>query len=91
MSVSPKVKTFYFSRHKSENEEKKTIIKKAIQEEKPITIRSRASYDVRFQYKPADETCDEPRGWYSEEYKGCGNGHYYIALNGTHALFMEDD
>ena len=44
MSVSPKVKTFYFSRHKSENEEKKTIIKKAIQEEKPITIRSKASY-----------------------------------------------
>lgn len=28
---------------------------------------------------------------YSEEYKGCGNGHYYIAIDAYHAIFSEDD
>lgn len=31
------------------------------------------------------------RGWYSEEYRGCGNGHYYILLDATHAIHCEDD
>jgi len=31
------------------------------------------------------------RAWYSEEYKGCGNGHYYLALDESHALFCEND
>ena len=30
-------------------------------------------------------------GWYSEEYKGCGNGHYYLLLDARHAHFYEDD
>lgn len=29
--------------------------------------------------------------WYSAEYKGCGNGHYYILLDAEHALYLEDD
>ena len=29
--------------------------------------------------------------WYSEEYKNCGNGHYYLAIDATHAIFCEDD
>lgn len=33
----------------------------------------------------------QPRGWYSEEYRGCGNGHYYFLLDATHAVFGEDD
>ena len=28
---------------------------------------------------------------YSEEYKNCGNGHYYFALDSKHAIFCEDD
>lgn len=28
---------------------------------------------------------------YSEEYKGLGNGHYYIAIDANHAIFSEDD
>jgi hypothetical protein len=28
---------------------------------------------------------------YSEEYKNCGNGHYYIAIDANHAIFSEDD
>lgn len=33
----------------------------------------------------------EYRGWYSEEYRGCGNGHYYFLLDETHVLFIEND
>ena len=44
------------------------------------------SYDTSIEYNPK-----ESKAWYSEEYRGCGNGHYYLALNGTHALFYEDD
>jgi hypothetical protein len=29
--------------------------------------------------------------WYSEEYRGCGNGHYYLAIDAKHALFVEHD
>lgn len=31
------------------------------------------------------------RGWYSAEYKNCGNGHYYLLFDATHAIFYEDD
>ena len=30
-------------------------------------------------------------GWYSTEYRGCGNGHYYLALDERHAIFAETD
>lgn len=30
-------------------------------------------------------------GWYSEEYIGCGNGHYYLAIDESHAIFVEHD
>ena len=29
--------------------------------------------------------------WYSTEYIGCGNGHYYYALDERHAIFCETD
>lgn len=31
------------------------------------------------------------RGWYSEEYQGCLNGHYYLLFSPTHAIFYEND
>ena len=40
--------------------------------------------DISFAY-------DCPRGWYSEEYRNCGNGHYYLLFDATHAIFYEDD
>jgi hypothetical protein len=33
----------------------------------------------------------EYRAWFSLEYKGMGNGHYYYLINENLALFMEDD
>lgn len=44
------------------------------------------TYDNSFEYNP-----EYNKAWYSEEYKNCGNGHYYLALDATHALFYEDD
>lgn len=31
------------------------------------------------------------RAWYSREYKGCGNGYYYLLLDYNTALFYEKD
>ena len=33
----------------------------------------------------------EKLAWYSEEYRECGNGHYYLMFDATHAIFYEDD
>jgi hypothetical protein len=31
------------------------------------------------------------RAWFSAEYRNCGNGHYYLMFDATHAIFYEDD
>lgn len=31
------------------------------------------------------------RAWFSSEYYGCGNGSYYLLINPTTALYIEDD
>lgn len=31
------------------------------------------------------------RAWYSEEYRNCGNGWYYLMFDATHAIFYEKD
>jgi len=81
----PKVKKMMFAK-KFYNES----ILKRIQEamDKKVSIREdhRYNYDVSFEYNP-----EKNKAWFSEEYRNCGNGHYYIALNATHALYMEDD
>jgi hypothetical protein len=63
-------------------------IENAIKDKKDYHRRWTNGYDntleVRF-----DEDC--PRGWYSEEYRGSGNGHYYLLFDATHAIFYEDD
>lgn len=48
--------------------------------------RIKAGYDVSFRYQAKDN-----KAVYSEEYRNCGNGHYYIALDADTALFVEDD
>lgn len=40
---------------------------------------------------PAYYSDDMFVGYYSEEYKGCGNGYYSILLDAKHALFCEKD
>lgn len=88
--LNPKIKTMNFGKYNT------TSIRNTIQEhfnrkEKYSTF-AYVNYDVSFNYNPkASDKDDVERAWYSEEYKGCGNGHYYIALDNIHALFCEDD
>ena len=79
-----KLKSMYFGKYI--NEEYKNDIKKAISDKTKIGRMSRTSYDVSFSYDP-----DKNRAWYSEEYKNCGNGHYFLALDHSLALFCEND
>lgn len=51
-------------------------------------VRWYGSYDYSVSVSKKDGVL---RGWYSAEYKGCGNGHYYLLLDATHAIYGEDD
>lgn len=91
MRTEPKVKAMYFSKHKDTNKFYKEQIKKAMASNEKFSLDSRANYDVSFEFHPVDETHKTATASYAEEFRGCGNGHYYIAIDAEHALFMEDD
>lgn len=80
----PKVKKMYFGKY--HNQTVLDYISRAMANKQECSADERAGYDVSFQYKP-----EKNMAWYSEEYRGCSNGHYYLAINSTHALFCEDD
>jgi len=86
LSKPLKIKKMYFEKYKDYNNLKLKEIKEALQNKQPITIKGRTNYDVSFYYKP-----DENKAWYDEEFRNCGNGHYYLALSDTYAMFYEDD
>lgn len=83
-----KTKSMYFGHS---NKQAKERIKSAMAEKRKCSEYGRTSYDVSFTYAPASEECSFDRAWYSEEYRDCGNGHYYLALDENCALFCEDD
>lgn len=84
MSYPAKIKKMYFGKGASEHY--LSIIDKAMRNKTKESLSTRASYDVHFSYKP-----ELKQAWYSEEYHGCGNGHYYLAISPTHALYYESD
>lgn len=67
----------------------KVIFEKAIKEQTAYSDRWRKNYDNSISCQKCDDGI--MRAWYSEEFKDCGNGHYYLAINATHAIFCEDD
>ena len=77
-------KSMYFGKYR--NARIKDEIRQAFAERRRYSARARTSYDVSFEYDP-----ERNKAWYSEEYKDCGNGHYYIAIDANTALFCEDD
>lgn len=79
-----KIKKMYFGKYNNEN--KLQQIKNAINNKEKFHVSGQAGYDVSFEYNPETKSA-----WYSEEFRGCGNGHYYLALNETHAFHYEDD
>ena len=82
--LHPRIRTMYFG--KDFNQWRLAEIAKALKEKRALHIHATAGYDVGFEYNP-----DLNKAWYSEEFRNCGNGHYYLALNGTHCIFYEDD
>ena len=46
--------------------------------------------DVSISFEP-DKTEKGYNCWYQREYKNCGNGDYYLALDDKHVLFIEKD
>lgn len=74
--------------HRWDRETNTKSLKDALSNKTNWTYSWRHGYDnsveVRF-----DDDC--ARGWYSEEYLNCGNGHYYLLFDATHAIFYEDD
>ena len=83
-----KLKSTYFG--KGNNARYKERIKDHIVRKENLTLRAYTNYDVTFEidYNREDGI---PRGWYSEEYRNCGNGHYYLAVSENCAIFCEDD
>ena len=63
---------------------------KAIAEKQTFNHFWRKGYDNSVSCK-VNETDDVMCAWYSEEYKGCGNGWYYYAIDEKHAIFGEKD
>jgi len=49
-----------------------------------------ASYDVSVKGR-FDEDDGQYRAWLSLEFRGCGNGHYYLLVDSNRAVFCEDD
>lgn len=64
-------------------------VKDAILNKKDFRVYWRAGYD----YSVSGKTCDDGiyRAWLNEEFKDCGNGHYYMMVSDTQAIHLEDD
>lgn len=78
-----KTKSMYFGWN---NTNYKNQIKESLDKKQSISLYQRVKYDVSFEYNS-----EKGLAWYSEEYRNCGNGHYYLALDENTALFYEDD
>lgn len=83
MAAPAKVKAVYFG---DNHEAKKRAVEQGIREGKDVKEYGRASYDVSFYFEAGSK-----RATYSEEYRNCGNGHYYLAISPSQAVFWEDD
>lgn len=74
--------------HNYDKETRRNEIRKHIVEGTPYSYKWEKGYDNSVEFrKHNDIKC----GWYSTEYRGCGNGHYYLALDEKHAIYGEAD
>ena len=74
--------------NKYEKEIVKQIVKDAINNCKRTQHKWRKGYDNSIEIAMHNDVLC---GWYCEEYKNCGNGHYYLLLDECHAFFYEHD
>lgn len=50
-------------------------------------------WSTDYDYSCSAKQCDDGiyRAWLAQEYKGMGNGHYWLLISPTQAIFCEDD
>jgi len=80
----PKIEKMYFGKYR--NDFILENIRKGLEQKKKTSESAEAGYDVSFEYNP-----EANKAWFSKEFRGCGNGHYYLVLDATHVIFYEDD
>lgn len=64
-------------------------IKKHLDNKEDFLYGWESNYDVSVSGKLCDDGVY--RAWFSLEYRGCGNGHYYLLVNENQAVFAEND
>lgn len=64
-------------------------IKKHLDNKEDFRYGWESNYDVSIEGKMCSDGIY--RGWFSLEFRGCGNGHYYLLVNEKQAVFAEND
>jgi len=64
-------------------------IKKHLDKKENFNYAWRSTYDVSVSGKLCEDGVY--RAWFSLEFRGCGNGHYYLLVNENQAVFYEND
>ena len=75
--------------HSYSREEFRNKVKEIIKNRGSFHYNWRKGYDNSIEFRENNNGLMV--GWYSTEYKGMGNGHYYFALDEQHAIFGESD
>lgn len=65
------------------------LIARALAERRDFSAHASNGRDYSVEVKRQDD--GTIKAWYSSEYRGCGNGDYYLLLNPTTAVFCERD
>ena len=86
--LSPRSPFLSINLYKSVKADVTEKMRLAIKENKDFSYVWRKGYDNSVEIRKHD---DELCGWYSNEYKGCGNGYYHFLLDEKHALYGEKD
>jgi len=76
--------------HSWEKDEIVGKLNEAVVNKKSYSYRWTKGYDNSV-FIDVNPTTNIVNATYCEEYINCGNGHYYILLDATHAMFSEDD
>ena len=66
------------------------LYNKALNEGTRQSVKWRNQYDNTYTIEERIEG-EQRKAWLSKEYKNCGNGHYGLLFDATHAIFYEDD
>jgi hypothetical protein len=64
-------------------------LKEAIENKKDWSYTWRHNYDNSVSVKLGED--GKYRGWFSQEFKDTGNGHYWLLISPTQAIFAEND